>query len=188
MMTRIRVTLMGKVSDAVIFRTDQARNLMLATEIFMHARRRIAAHLTEETLAQFRGAKLSASKAQRNWRKAQEMLAAAGVLHCPVSGTPVMDLNTATDARRRSGMCLPPSPARSAARRMEWRRRSTAYRMPWLPLWRRDAGGDCAAVTLGRCGKLLRECQFRCSVPRFRGSVPWECGVWSSVLASPLVI
>ena len=97
-MTRIRVTLMGKFSDAVIFRTDQARNMMLATEIYMLARRHVAAHLTEETLSAFRGAKLSASKAQRNWRKAQEMLASAGVLYCPVSGTPVMDLSTASDA------------------------------------------------------------------------------------------
>jgi hypothetical protein len=97
MMTRIRVTLMGKFSDAVIFRTDQARNLMLVSQIFMLARRHVAAHLTEATLAAFRGTTLSTSKAQRSWRKAQEMLASAGVLYCPVSGTPVMDLSTATD-------------------------------------------------------------------------------------------
>jgi len=98
MMTRVKVTLMGKRSDAVIFRTEKARNLLLVTEIFMDARHDIAAHLTQETLSQFRGATLSANRAQRNWREAQEMLAAAGVLYCPVSGTPVMDLSTATDA------------------------------------------------------------------------------------------
>ena len=97
-MTRIRVTLMGKFSDAVIFRTDQARNMMLVHQIFMDARRYIAARLTDETLSAFRGTKLSASKAQRNWRKAQEMLASAGVIFCPSSGTPVMDLSTASDA------------------------------------------------------------------------------------------
>eukprot|EP00966_Prymnesium_polylepis_P160947 3719143-Prymnesium_polylepis.1 len=70
----------------------------VVTEIFMHARRHIAAHLTEETLAEFRGIKLSAGKAQRNWKEAQTMLSSAGVLYCPVSGTPVMDLQNATDA------------------------------------------------------------------------------------------
>ena len=44
--------------------------------------------------------KLTASAAQTNWKEAQGMLSAAGVIYCPVSGTPVMDMSTATDTVR----------------------------------------------------------------------------------------
>eukprot|EP00966_Prymnesium_polylepis_P098231 2275119-Prymnesium_polylepis.1 len=89
--------LTGNGCDGVPFRTNQARNLMLVTELFMTARRHIAAHVTEATLERFRGSDLTASAAQCNWKEAQAMLSAAGALYCPVSGTPVMDLSTATD-------------------------------------------------------------------------------------------
>jgi hypothetical protein len=96
-LARVRMLLTGNGCDGVPFRTNQARNLMLVTELFMTARRHIAAHVTEATLERFRGTKLTASAAQSNWKEAQGMLSAAGVLYCPVSGTPVMDLSTATD-------------------------------------------------------------------------------------------
>ena len=99
-LARVRMLLTGNGCDGVPFRTNQARNLMLVTELFMTARRHIAAHMTEATLERFRGTKLTASAAQSNWKEAQGMLSAAGVIYCPVSGTPVMDLGTATDAVR----------------------------------------------------------------------------------------
>ena len=99
-LARVRMLLTGNGCDGVPFRTNQARNLMLVTEPYMTARRHIAAHMTEATLERFRGTKLTASAAQSNWKEAQDMLSAAGVIYCPVSGTPVLDLGKATDAVR----------------------------------------------------------------------------------------
>jgi len=95
-MARMRIVLSGGPQDVVSFRTEQARNLLLAFKPFMIARRHIAAHLSEATLKRFRGTELSDSKAQANWEAAQELLSAAGVVFCPNSGAPIMELGSAS--------------------------------------------------------------------------------------------
>ena len=82
----MRLVASGSPLESVPF----GRNLELVTGAALIARRHVASSLTPETIASLRRKRPSDS---RDWTLLQSSLFAAGLRVCPVSGTPICDVD-----------------------------------------------------------------------------------------------
>ena len=93
MLTRMRLTAMGQFVASVPFRPNAGQMELLLGREACTARRHVAAHTSAETLSALRS---TASTSSKNWQLLQASLFAGGIRVCPMSGTPVTDIDACT--------------------------------------------------------------------------------------------
>ena len=90
MLTRMRLTAMGQFVASVPFRPNAGQMELLLGKEACTARRHVAAHTSAETLSALRS---TASTSSKNWQLLQASLFAGGIRVCPMSGTPVTNVD-----------------------------------------------------------------------------------------------
>ena len=92
MLTRMRFIAMGKLAASVPFSYRNKQMELLVGEEARAARRHQAAHTSLKTLSALRNKALP--KSSQNWELLQASLFAGGLRVCPMSGTPVTDVQS----------------------------------------------------------------------------------------------
>ena len=97
MLTRFRLITMGQLTASVSFTKggSPAKMELLVGEEARAARRHQAAHTSLKTLSALRNKALP--KSSQNWELLQASLFAGGLRVCPMSGTPVTDVQSCSE-------------------------------------------------------------------------------------------